>query len=105
MVTAHPGIFTASALLLLVKSGFLGLCISAYFFLFASQVSVTTNPTTHYCEFTMAELSTSDKAMYAAVTVFAYWSLELWKCVRFFVVSLTTGVWYYQNESLAAQEV
>ena len=32
-----------------------------------------------------------------------YWSNELWNCVRYFVVAFTTGVWYFRNESLAAQ--
>ena len=45
-----------------------------------------------------------EATMGGVVTVFFYWSIQLWLCMRFYVASLTTGVWYYNNESLAAQE-
>ena len=55
------------------------------------------------CEFDW-RASNADEAMYLVVAVFLYWTVQFWLCVRFFVVSLVTGVWYYRTESLASQE-
>lgn len=50
------------------------------------------------------QLTTPTKGMLGVVTVFLYWSVQFWLAVRFYVTALTTGIWYYENESLAAQE-
>ena len=36
--------------------------------------------------------------------IFFYWSVQLWLKMRFYVVTLTTGIWYYRTSSLASQE-
>jgi len=98
VVVAHPGLFLASAGLFVVKIAVLALCLVAYLFLLGSEL---TPNQTGGCDITV---STADKVMYGVITVFLYWSVQLWLFMRFYVVSLTTGVWYYTNESLASQE-
>lgn len=98
VVTAHPGLFLASAGLLIVKIVVLCFCAGAYVLVFAKTVVVGTGAN---CS---VQVSAADEVMFGVITVFLYWSIQLWMCMRFYVVSLTTGVWYYQNESLAAQE-
>jgi hypothetical protein len=100
VVSQHPGVFLASGFLFLLKALFLGLCIAAYLLLFASQVDVTVGQP---CTYEWRNTNT-DTALYIVLTTFFYWSVQLWLCMRYYVVSLVTGVWYYQNTSLAAQE-
>lgn len=104
VVSTHPAIFVASAGLLVVKIGVVCLCLATYVTLFGSQVMVAPSSAgTGGCDLDW-QVTHADEFMYAVVTVFLYWSVQLWLSMRFYVVSLTTGVWYYQNESLAAQE-
>jgi len=104
VVAAHPGVFAAAALLLAVKVALLVLALAACLLLVASQVIVHQNtPQPGMCEFDW-RASNVDEAMYLVVAVFFYWTVQFWLCVRFFVVSLVTGVWYYRTESLASQE-
>lgn len=98
VVAAHPSLFLASAGLFVVKVCVLGLCLAAYLLILGSELEPSPDGG---CD---VRVSTGDRVMYGIVTVFLYWSVNLWLFVRFYVVSLTTGVWYYSNESLAAQE-
>jgi len=98
VVEKHPGVFAASAALFVAKVAVLGLCLATYIILLGRSMTPTADGG---CE---VNVTLGDKIMYGIVTVFLYWSVQLWLFMRFYVVSLTTGVWYYKNESLAAQE-
>jgi len=102
VVSTHPGLFLVSAVLLLVTAAMLLLAIAGYALLFLSQSVITPLPD-GTCDFSW-QATHVDEAMYLVLTIFLYWSTQLWLFVRFYIVSLTTGIWYYENESLAAQE-
>jgi len=102
VVSTHPGLFLVSALVLLAKGLVLLLCLAAYVFLLAGAVDITK---TAPGQCTLAfNASSSTELMLLLVTIFLYWSVQFWLCLRFYITSLTTGIWYFENESLASQE-
>lgn len=104
VIAAHPGLIVSSLFFLCVKLLFMVLGLAGIVLLFASQVTVippAAGSTTCILEWKHA---TADYIMYGIVTLFLGWSVILWMNVRYYVVSLTTGCWYYSNQSLAAQE-
>lgn len=102
VVSTHPALFVASGAILLVKAAFLTLALLAIGLLLASQLVVTVVGGGE-CEFSW-RVHGADEAQYAVLVVFLYWTVQLWLCVHYYVVSLVTGVWYFRNQSLAAQE-
>jgi len=104
VVSTHPGLFLLSAVVLLVKGFVILLCFAAYIFLIAGSVTVTqTAGAPGQCTFDF-HASTQTEVMLVAVTIYLYWSVQFWRCLRFYVTALTTGIWYFEKESLAAQE-
>lgn len=92
VVSTHPGLFLASGLLLLVKALFMLLIAVASLFLLASTITVTTLPDGQ-CE--VASYPTrADEAAWLVLGVFFYWSTMFWLSVKFYMTSMTTGVWY-----------
>ena len=101
---AKPGIFGASAFLLVIKILSILLCFSTYALVAVAPVKVT--PGT--CQFDYKGWdegpSSFDKVTYFVTTIYLYWSVNFFLCMRYYVISFTTGVWYFKSESLAAQE-
>jgi hypothetical protein len=104
VVASHPGVFFASGCFLLVKLLFILLGVGAIFLTIFAELTITPNdPSPGFCDIEW-ESTTTNYIMYGVCVVFFYWSVQLWLSMRYYVCSLTTGVWYYKNASLAAQE-
>lgn len=102
VVSTHPGLFLASFATLLVKALFLFISFCSFVFLFASQVQVTVLAQGN-CDFEW-KYDTADEIMYGVLVIFLVWSAGVWFFFQSYIVYLVTGIWYYENESLAAQE-
>jgi len=103
VVSTHPAIFLASAVILIVMALLLIFALAAIVLLVASKLAVTTDPIAGGCQFEYTSDSGS-AVMYFVLVAFLYWSVQLCMSLRYYIISLTTGIWYYQTESLAAQE-
>jgi len=108
VVASHPGLFLATAFLLVLMALSAVFAIAALLLLAASQVTLSApQPPTAAQSATCTvewEVGGAGAAAYAVLLCFLYWSIQLWMAARYYVISLTTGVWYFENESLAAQE-
>jgi len=103
-LSAHPALFLISGGLLVAKTLVLLLSLAALLFLVLADVAVSPQGD-GVCQYSWVASDTYvPQLLYAFVALFTYWTFQFWLCARFFVVSLTTGIWYYENESLAAQE-
>jgi len=108
VVQTHPQIFFAAAFLMVLGAVVYAACITGLVFLLASgswvqtvvEDSVTGRPTTE-CQW---QISSSAYMGLLLISFCALWSWELFMALRFYVVSLTSGVWYFSNASLSAQD-
>jgi hypothetical protein len=91
VVSTHPGLFLASAAIFVFKCLFIGFGLLAFALLVSSQVVVYVEGGGS-CTFDW-RYSQADRAMYGAVALFFYWSIQLWLCMRYYVISMTTGIW------------
>jgi len=105
VVSTHPGLFLVSGVLLVAKLLFLLLSAAAFVSLLLSQVIVTppTLAAPGTCTFEW-RLETIGQIQYAVLGVFLFWTVNFWLTAKFYIVAMTTGIWYFENESLAAQE-
>ena len=104
VVQAHPGIFVASALIMLLGGIVYAACVVGAFYLLAAGewivvVSETTLATT--CEWQFPDGTYPGLAL---ISFCALWSWEMFMALRFYVVALTSGVWYYSNAALSSHE-
>jgi len=109
VVSAHPQVFFAAALLLVLGALVYTACVVGAVYLLSTgswHVVTTTTTTTSLTTTSSCEWRLDAGAgLGLAVIVFcAMWSWELFMALRFYVVSLTSGVWYFSNAALGAQE-
>ena len=102
VVSTHPGVFLASGGIFLLMVSLLVFCGATLILLVAAHLGVSTDPAatgvpTGGCAFEYTG-SGGTGAQYVLVAAFLFWSVQLCAGLRYYVVSLTTGVWYYANE-------
>ena len=89
----HPAVFLASAVYLLIAAAVYVFIVGAAVLLLATGFDADPNGT---CG---VEFTTSIKVGYFFLILFAYWSMQLFFAMRFYVISLTTGVWYFNHSA------
>ena len=103
VVSTHPGLFAVSGVLFVVKILSVALCFVSAVAVLASKITTTTTDEGQ-CELTFGELETFDMILLGVCTIFFWWTINIWLAMKRYIVSLVTGIWYYEHESLAAQE-
>ena len=103
VVSTHPGLFAVSGVLFVVKILSVALCFVSAIAVLASKITTTTTDEGQ-CELTFGELETFDMILLGVCTIFFWWTINIWLQMKRYIVSLVTGIWYYEHESLAAQE-
>ena len=102
---AHPGIFPAALGLLFCALLLMAGCVGAGLALYTTGSWQKTlvepeDPELGGGAFYACRYQVSSSLVYGGwgvLAVCAYWSFELFFAIRFHVVALTTGVWYYKN--------
>ena len=91
VLSAHPGLILASALLLIAKVVLLAVGVGVCVLLVSVGKYVHSNGITGTCEWHMAP--GMGWGIFITV-IFMLWAYELFFAIRFHVVSFTTGAWY-----------
>ena len=102
VVATHPGLFAVSGVLFIVKIASVALCFVSALAVIASKISVTNDD--DECDVTFGEFEIVDIIQFGVCFVFFFWTITIWLTMKRYIFSLVTGTWYYEHESLAAQE-
>lgn len=100
----HPGVYLASFFILIFNVLFSVATVFAFYVVVIGGFEIDTTVNTGIKNCYSLQYVEPSKPALVALVVFLYWTSALWECIRFVVVSFTTGAWYFKNQSLASQE-